>query len=64
MEESEDTVTDDEILQSKIDHWHQWTDIVKLVRENTPSGVMLLRSPLHRKPLLAATLRQLPRAPR
>ena len=45
-------MTDAEILQSKIDHWHAWVDIVELVRNNTPSGVRVAHPVSRRKPLL------------
>lgn len=45
-------MTDDEIRQSRIDHWHLWNDIAVLVRENTPSRIVVVRPSAKRKPML------------
>lgn len=45
-------MTDDEIRQSRIDHWHLWNDIAALVREGTPSRIVVVRPSAKRKPML------------
>lgn len=51
-------MTDDEIRQSRIDHWHLWNDIAALVRESTPSRIVVVRPSAKRKPMLFDFVRQ------